>query len=398
MNNFIYENRCELIFGDHPETEIAAAVKRHGGKRVLLCYGSGSVKTSGLFDKIIGELKSAKIAIVEHGGIVANPLLSNALAGVELARHEKVDFVLAIGGGSVIDAAKFIAIGAYKNQDAWKIFRDGVGDDDEDGPYGALPVGAVLTLPAAGSENSTASVVREDKTGQKYATGSEAIRPRFAFVNPRYMFTLPAPQIGYGASDIFAHLLERYMSPQTHVRITDELLVGAMRAMLEIAPKLYQLHTDKSKHTTDEYYQLWAEFCLTGTLAHNSMLSLGRDTQDWATHRMENKLLSGIHNIAHGAGLAIFFPAWMEHVAKTKPHRIEQFCRHVMGTSSTERGIAALRTWYRSIGLALTLSEIGIDPQKVKSDAREIYGPDTKLGGYGMLKIDDILSVIDLAK
>ena len=413
MNNFIYTNKCEILFGDLPESEIAAALKRHNAKKVLAVYGSGSVKRSGVLDKVLGALRTDGITYIEYGGVVANPLVSHGLEGIKIAKAEKVDFILAIGGGSVIDEAKFIAVGAFGNQDAWELFKSGAEEIS-----GALPVASVLTIPAAGSECSTASVVRDDKTGIKYAIGNEHIRPRFAYINPRYCMTLPPAQVGYGASDIFAHLLERYMSPQTNVTLTDRILEGAMCAMLEIAPKVYQVQikscgenvaacesgtplarrtknkNEKDKNYDDNDYQVWAEFCLLGTLAHNDTLDMGRAYQDWATHAIDNKLLSGIHNIAHGAGLAIIFPAWMRYVSKTKPDKILQFSREVMGEESIEKGIGKLETWFRSIGLPKTLSEVNIDAESVKEDAKTVFSSAT-LGDYGQLRINDILAIIE---
>ncbi|MCL2756070.1 MAG: iron-containing alcohol dehydrogenase [Firmicutes bacterium] len=402
MNNFIYKNKCEIIFGDLPESEVASAIKRHGASKVMLVYGSGSVVKNGLLGKIKKSLEEQVIDYVEYGGVVANPLVSHGVEGIRIAREEKVDFVLAVGGGSVIDEAKFIAVGAIKGQDAWKIYKNFAIDGID-----ALPMASVLTIPAAGSECSTASVMRCDKTGIKYSIVSEVIRPKFAFINPRHCMTLPKEQVGYGASDIFAHLLERYLSPQANVIFTDKILEGAMKSMLEIAPMVYKVQSGDISILDGAYkdgYGVWSEFCLIGTLAHNGWLSLGRDVQDWATHRMENKLLSGIHNIAHGAGLAILFPAWMKHVSKTKPTKIAQFAREVMGINGKndnaviKKAIVALQEYFKSMGLANTLGEIEIDYKIVKKDARKIFKSDTILGGYGEIGSRDIQKIIDLAK
>jgi len=363
-----------MLFGDLPESEIEKALTRHRATKIMVVYGSGSIKRSGILDKILAEIK---IPYVEHGGVVANPLISHGNAGIDLARREGVDFILAIGGGSVIDEAKYIAVGAYGTQDAEKLFRTGQNTQD------ALPVGAVLTLPAAGSECSTASVVRCDETGQKFSMGgTEALRCVFAYINPRYCMTLPKDQIAYGASDILAHMIERFFSPQDNVRVTDELLIGGMKAVMEIAPKLMEDPTS---------YELWAEFCLIGSLAHNGWLSLGRDKQDWATHRIENKLLSGIHNIAHGQGLAILFPAWMKHNEKKYPTRFKQFYSEVATPKQ-------LTDWYKSLGLKLTLSEVGLDAEQIKREAMEVYPPDWEVGDFSQTTVGDMLVILDLAK
>jgi len=389
MENFIYSNKCEIIFGKQHEGEIAKAISGHYAKKVLIVFGSERFRP--MINRVTDEIKKLGINTVEYGGVVANPLLNHAELGVKLARDNNVDFILAIGGGSVIDVAKFIAVGAIPHQNATTIFKSRTEPDN----FQALSVGAVLTLPAAGSECSTASVVRDDKTGEKFAMFSEAMRPVFAYINPEYCYTLPKEQIGYGASDIFAHLLERYFTSQQNVRFTDYLLEGAMKSMLEIAPKLYSNPKD---------YNLWAEFCLLGTLAHNDMLALGRIYQDWATHRIENKLLSGVQNIAHGAGLAVLFPAWMRHVYKTKPDRIVDFCIRVIGVSGKndsdiiDKGIEKLYDFYSSIGLKRNLTELNIDHKIVQNDAVKIFDANTKLGIYKILSLDDILKIIELAK
>jgi len=305
MKNFEYFNHCEIVFGKRDEVEIAKKLKGFGAKNVFVLYGKSSVVKSGLLGRITDALTSAGIKHVAYGGVSANPLKEHADEGVTIAKKNKSDFILAVGGGSVIDAAKYIAV-ACVNDDAWDYFT--IKAFIEEPKNGALPIGAVLTLPAAGSETSNACVIKYGDT--KFSTKGNFIRPRFAFINPEYCYTLPKSQIGYGASDIFAHLLERYFCPQENVVGADRILEGAMRAMLEIAPKTFADNTN---------YDYWAEFCWLGTMAHNGMLCMGREVQDWGTHRIENKLLSGELDIAHGEGLAILFPAWMKLVAKRRP-------------------------------------------------------------------------------
>ncbi|MCL2851029.1 MAG: iron-containing alcohol dehydrogenase [Firmicutes bacterium] len=418
MQNFIYSAKTELIFGNWQESDIIKHMKEnYNPKKVLIVYGSGSVVKSGILSKFEIALNTRSIPFVLHGGVVANPLTSHGLSGIELARQENVDFILAIGGGSVIDEAKFIAIGAIKSQDALEIFKD------QKKPNSALPIGAVLTIPAAGSESSNASVIREDETGIKYSIGTELIRPTFAYINPSYCMTLPKSQIGYGAADIFGHLFERYMSPAPDILSTN-LLTAAMQTIIQIAPLTYNSQKEITNNTSNSVaekknMELWAEFCLTGTLAHNDMLAMGgREFQDWGTHHIENKLLSGIHNIAHGQGLAILFPAWLKHVSKSKPKRILQFVRDVLqigdkrGPCPTDKschatccqqkiidqGINELENWFRSLGLATTLSELDINAETVKNDARKVFKDSITLGAYGQLTLNDILAIIDLAK
>jgi alcohol dehydrogenase YqhD (iron-dependent ADH family) len=384
MKDFCYASKTEIIFGESSEDVIAEAIFKRGGRRVLVCYGQASAVKSGILERVLKALTARDVGFDLHGGISANPLLSHAMEGIDIAASHESDFVLAIGGGSVIDEAKFIAAGA-KTADIWDYYTGKNGQAVTE----ALPIGVVLTLPAAGSEGSTHSVIRDDSNGEKFSLGAEVLRPAFAVVNPDYCLTLPREQIAFGASDILAHLMERYFSPQENVAFTDHLLAGAIRAMLEIAPKLY---AEPKKR------ELWAEFCLIGTLAHNGMLDLGRPIQDWATHGIENKIVSGVYNLAHGAGLAILFPAWLKLVSKTKPKKIQQFALDVFGVSSVSAAISKLEAFYKSLGLVLSLNAANINAEDAKTLAKEIFPRDVVLGGYGELNLDQILEIIELAK
>lgn len=386
MQNFKFNNKSKIIFGKNDESVIAEEIKSLGAKKVMIHYGMNSIVKSGLLGRIQSALDNAKIKYIKFGGVKANPTKTHAIKGVEIARKNKVDFVLAVGGGSVIDSAKAICAGAV-NKDIWTYY---INAEKAKTLTAALPLGVVLTIPAAGSECSTASVLQDDDNlGAKYCLSQPPLRSKFAFINPELCTTLPKEQVAYGASDILAHLLERYFSTDENVVVTDKLLTGAMQAMFEIAPKVYADPTD---------YQNMAELCLLGTLAHNGMLNMGRISQDWGTHQIDNTLLSGIKNIAHGAGLAVVFPAWLKHVAKTKPTKILQFAREVMGCSSIADGIAGLEKFYKSLGLATTLKGVGFDVNEIKGLVKTAFPADIVLGGYGQLSQSDIESVVVLAR
>ena len=382
MENFTYQNKTKLIFGRNDESVIAAELKNHGAKKVLVHYGQNSIIKSGLLGRTKDALNKAGIKYIEFGGVKANPLRSHALEGITLAKQEKVDFILAIGGGSVIDSAKCIAVGAV-NSKVWDFYTG------KKECIKALPVGVVLTIPAAGSENSRSTVIVDDKSGLKYSFGCEVLRPVFAVINPVICATLPKEQVAYGASDILAHLLERYFSPDPNIGLTDKILTGAIRQMFIVAPRAY---ADPTK------YESMAEFCLIGTLAHNGMLALGRVNQDWGTHVIENKVLSGAHDVAHGAGLAVIFPAWLKHVAKTKPSKILQFANEVMDEKTIDKGIAKLEAFYKSLGLETTLGGLGIKLDEARKFACIAFNKDTVLGEYGQLSFDDILKILEIAK
>jgi alcohol dehydrogenase YqhD (iron-dependent ADH family) len=389
VNNFVYHNKTKLFFGKGVENSLGQEIKLFGAKSVLLVYGQQSIVKSGLLARAKDSLKNANIPFVEYGGVVANPLKQHMLKGIELGKNHGVDFVLAIGGGSVIDEAKGIAAG-LTNDDVWQHYLD------RSKPLSkALPVCAVLTLPATGTENSIASVIKDQDTGIKYGINAECIRPALAFVNPELCFSLPKYQISNGASDMLAHMMERYFSPQQNVTATDHLLKSGMQAVLEIAPKLYH---DSAN------YQLWAEFCLLGTMAHNNMLSLGRNEQDWGSHILETTFLSGLFNSAHGAGLSIIFLAWLKLMSQKRPQKVLQFCDQVMeakGNTDKEKivnGIQKLTEFYSRLDLPTTLSMVKVDTKKIVELAEKIYNKDSKLGCYGELNLDDIKAIIELAK
>ena len=380
MLNFTYENKCEIHFGKLSESHIAECIKKFGGKCVLLHYGGGSIKTTGLYNRVTQALAQAKLKVVELGGVRPNPSKTLAMQGIELARREKIDFILAIGGGSVIDSAKCIAAGVNQ-KDVWEFFEK---KRDISELNDVLPIGAVLTIPAAGSECSTSCVIRNETDNLKYTIGSELIRPRFAFINPEYCSTLPVNQIANGASDIFAHLFERFFAEDTvtDAIVTDKILVGAMLAVLEVAPKVFKDVTN---------YNNLANLCLIGTLAHNGMLNMGRGRGCWASHWLDMTLMSGLKDIAHGEGLAISIPAYLKFMQKKKPARVEQFTREVIG-------VAGLEKFYKSIGLPTRLTDMKIDVAKILPLVESAFAGLVPLGGYGQLTIDEIKKIVELAK
>ena len=387
MQNFIYENKSEIHFGDLPESHIAECIKKFEGKNVLLHFGGGSIVKSGLHEKIMKTLTSAGLHVVELGGVRPNPSKSLAQVGIELARKEKVDFVLAVGGGSVIDSAKCIAAGA-NNIDIWDYY-----DKRKDTKLlkDVLPIGAVLTIPAAGSECSPTSVIRYEDGGLKYTINSESLRPKFAFINPAYSSTLPANQIAYGVSDIFAHLFERFFAEDSikNAIVTDKILIGAMHAVLKLAPKVYKdfVSLDAKERNGDHL----ANLCLIGTLAHNSMLNMGRGSGCWASHRIDNRLLSGVKDIAHGAGLAIAIPAYLKFMSKKKPARVEHFTREVISISGLEK-------FYKTLELPTRLSHVNLSVDEIKPLVKLAFPVGELLGGYGQLTIEEIETIIEIAK
>jgi alcohol dehydrogenase YqhD (iron-dependent ADH family) len=383
---------ARIVFGRGAQNRIGELIKPHT-KKVLLHYGSGSIKRTGLYDQVVKSLKDSGIEFVELGGVVPNPRLSLAHEGIALCRKEKVDLILAVGGGSVIDSAKAIAMGYYYDGDVWDIYDKGLDIKK------ALPVAIVLTIPAAGSESSGDTVISNEATGRKYGYGHPLLRPLVSVMNPELFFTLPKNQIANGVADMMSHIFERYFTNTTHVDLTDALCEATLRTIIANAPRLLD---------DPEDYDAWAEIGFAGTVAHNGLLGMGR-AQDWACHGMEHEL-SAAYDVAHGAGLAVLTPAWMKYVYKDNIDMFAQFAFNVMGVSKGIRdkeelvneGIARLQAFYRRMGLPQTLAELGIDESRQEEMAQKCtnfyFGEESRIGGLKKLAWKDVQSIYHIAK
>ena len=303
MQNFIYGNRTKIIFGKGTEKTVGAETAAYA-KRVLLHHSGGHAVKSGLLDTIKESLKQASVEWVELSGVKPNPRLSLVYQGVEICKKEKLTFILAVGGGSVIDSAKAIAMGALYDGDVWDFYAR------KKTAAQALPVATVLTIPAAGSESSISSVITDERGPWKQAVNEECIRPVFSILNPEVTYSLPPYQTACGISDMLAHIMERYFTKESHVDLTDELCEGTMRAIIRNARKIF--------NGNGENYDARAEIMWAGSLAHNNLLSTGR-IGDWASHAIEHEL-SALYDIAHGAGLSVIFPAWIKYNIKEDTH------------------------------------------------------------------------------
>ncbi|MDI9521233.1 MAG: iron-containing alcohol dehydrogenase [Bacillota bacterium] len=392
MLNFDLYMPARIVFGRGTQSRIGELLKPHA-KKVLLHYGGGSIKRTGLYDTVVKSLNDAGIPFVELGGVVPNPRLSLVHEGIELCRRENVDLILAVGGGSAIDSSKAIAMGVYYDGDVWDIYDTGKPIEK------ALPVAVVLTIPAAGSESSGDTVISNEETGRKYGYGSPKLRPLISVMNPELFFTLPKNQIANGVADMMSHIFERYFTNTTHVDLTDALCEATLRTILSNAPRLMEDPQD---------YDAWAEIGFAGTVAHNGLLGMGRE-QDWACHAMEHEL-SAAYDVAHGAGLAVLTPAWMKYVHKDNLDMFVQFAVNVMGVSKGFRdkedvireGIDRLQNFYRVMSLPQTLTELGIDESRHEEMAKkctEIYfGEEYKVGGLKKLGWQDVLNIYTIAK
>ncbi|WP_428897653.1 hypothetical protein Dip518_001444 [Parelusimicrobium proximum] len=388
MNNFVFYSPTKIIFGKGSEKEIGQNLRKYS-KNILLHYGGGSIKKSGLYDSVTASLKAEGINYTELGGVKPNPRLSLVREGIKICKENNIDFILAVGGGSVIDSAKAIALGVKYEGDVWDIFlRKGPA------PVSALPVATILTIPAAGSESSQSVVISNEETQMKIGFGSPIIRPVFSILNPEFCFTLPAEQAGYGVCDMMAHIFERYFTNTKNTELSDKLCEGTLKAIINNAPKVLKNMRD---------YDAWAEIMWAGNLAHNGLLGMGRE-EDWASHGIEHAV-SAVHDIAHGAGLAIIFPAWMKYVYKHNKPLFAQFAVNVWGVSDSMRdedsvarkGIEAMENFFKSLGLPVRLSEVGVGEADFSVMAKKAtaFGP---LGSFVKLSYEDVLEIYKLAK
>ena len=391
MTDFNFWSPTYFAFGRGTESRTGELVRKFGGKKALLHYGGRSAVASGLVGRVKASLAESGVDFVELGGVKPNPRSTLVDEGVRLAMSEGVDFMLALGGGSVIDSAKAIAIGAA-NGGEWRRFY--VGREVKVRPVipAALPVGVVLTIAAAGSEASTNSVVNLEPENLKRAAGGDILRPKFAVMNPELTMTLPPFQTACGLADMFAHLCERYFSPTKDVALTDNLCEAVMRTVIEESARVLADPCD---------YQARANIMWAGTLAHNDICGAGR-VQDWASHGIEHEL-SALYDCAHGAGLAVVMPAWMTYVHATDDARFARFARNVFGVGigaddgeAALAGIAAFRGWLKSLALPLTFAELGAKEEDIPLLVKTLNLNGNTLGGFRPLAESDVAAIYRL--
>ena len=377
MDNFEFCNPTKIVFGKGTEAQVGQEAAAYS-KKILLHFGGGSVKSSGLYDRVTASLKAAGVEWVELGGVKPNPRLSLVHEGVKLCKEHKLGLILAVGGGSVIDSAKAIAMGAVIDHDVWDFYMG------KGAPVAALPVGTVLTLPAAGSEASTGTVITKEEGWLKRAVNSELIYPRFSILNPELAMTLPRFQVACGAMDISAHLMERYFTNVQNVAFTDRLIEATLKTIIRQAPLILKNPKD---------YDAWSEFMWAGTIAHNNLLNTGR-VGDWASHDIEHEI-SGIYDVAHGAGLAVVFPAWMKHVLHHDLNRFVQWAVRVwnveMDVFNPEavalEGIARMEAFFTALGVGTRMKDLGITDDRIDEMADKCTDGDTRTVG-NFVKLD----------
>ena len=364
MDNFSYCSPTRYVFGRGVENQTGTLTAAMGCRKVLVVYGGGSARRSGLLDRVTASLSEAGVEWIELGGIQPNPTDDRVYEGISLCRKEAVDGVLAVGGGSVIDTAKAIAGGVPYEGDFWDFWAGKATMTT------ALPVGVVLTIPAAGSEGSGNSVItRLDGMHKISLRTDSALRPRFAVMNPELTFTLPPYQTASGIADMMAHIMERYFTTTSEVETTDRVAEGVLKAIITEAPRVIAEPCN---------YDARANIMWAGTLAHNGVCGCGR-REDWTSHGLEHEL-SAVYGVTHGAGLAVVFPAWMTFMADHKPSKIAQFGHRVFDIIPTgndrDDALAAveqLKSFFTSIGLPVTLGALGIDSPDFPTLVRKFH-------------------------
>lgn len=389
MNNFVFYSPTEFVFGKNTEVQVGALARKYGAQKVMIVYGGGSVVRSGLLDRVKQSLQEAGVAYCEMGGVQPNPIDGKVYEGIRLCRREQVDMMLPVGGGSVIDTAKAIAAGALYDGDFWDFFIGRAKVEK------ALKVAVVLTIPAAGSEGSGNTVITKTETLQKLGLcAPEHLRPVFSIMNPELTYTLPAYQTACGIADMMAHIMERYFTNTPDVEISDRLCEGTLTAIIKEAYRVKQ---------QPDNYAARANIMWCGTVAHNGICGVGRE-EDWASHALEHEI-SAIYDVAHGAGLAVIFPAWMAFMAEHNPAKIAQFAHRIFDIPKSEdleemalAGTARLKHFFRYMGLPVSFKELGIEHPDIDRMLVSLQrNKGELLGNYVKLTMTDCREIYRLA-
>lgn len=388
MDNFQFYSPTEFIFGKNTESECGKYVKKYGGVKVLVHYGSGSAVRSGLIERVTESLERSGIEYVLLGGVKPNPRDTKVYEGIELCRRENIDFILSVGGGSCIDSSKAIAAGALYDGDFWD-FYSGKAYVEK-----SLPVGTVLTIAAAGSEGSGASVITKEEGMLKRSTSSDLLRPKFSILDPELTETLSAYQTACGATDIMAHVFERYFTNTAEVEITDRLCEAVLLTMIKETPRVI---------ADPHNYQARANIMWAGTVAHNDIVGVGR-SQDWNSHAIEHEL-SGLYDCAHGAGLALIMPAWMEYVYSHNVMRFAQMAVRIWGcemnfenpADTALNGIRRFRKFLSDIGMPINFEQLGAKEEDIPELVKKFGLRKGKTGGFVPLASEDISNIYRIA-
>ena len=384
----MFRNETQIIFGKDTESAIGSKVSEYASK-ILLHYGGGSIKATGLYDRIIKSLSESNIEVVELSGVKPNPRVGLVREGIKLCREENIEFILAVGGGSVIDSAKAIAAGVNYEGDVWELYTGTPVN------HVCLPLATVLTIPAAGSETSSGTVITNEEGNYKLAMGHPTLRPRFSILNPELTYTLPMYQTACGLADMFAHVVERYFTNTTGVELTDRLGESTMKTIVNQGRKVMQ---------DPNNYDVRAEIMLAGMIAHNDWVGIGR-VGDWASHNLEHEL-SALYDIAHGAGLTIMIPAWMKYVYTHYVARFAQFANRLFDIEinafnleeTALKGIAEVERFFKDLNLPTSLTEANLPTTDIDVMSEKIEMSYGTIGSFVTITKDDAKAIYELAK
>lgn len=393
MKDFTYYAPTRIVFGKESEEKLPQLIQQYGGKRVLVHYGGGSAKRSGLLDKVFTMLDDAGIAYVELGGVVPNPVLSLVKEGIDLCQKEKVDFILAVGGGSVIDSSKAIGYGVGYDGDVWDFW------DGKAVPQSCLPIGVVLTIPAAGSEMSSSCVITNEDGMLKRGVNSDLCRCKFAIMNPERTYTLPPFQTAAGATDIMMHTMERYFSKYEDAMLTDAIAEALLRTVMKATKAVLA----KSDDYTSRAAIMWA-----GSLSHNDLTECGTE-KDFACHKLEHEL-SGLFGVTHGAGLAAIWGSWARYVMNRHMDRFVKFATEVMGVpkdhmekplATAMTGVRNLENFFHEIGMPTNIPEL-IGREATEEEIQKLVdkcsrGGKITIGAMEVLKAEDMTAIYQMA-
>ncbi len=386
MKDFVFYNPTKILFGKGTISRLGEEVKRYSTK-ILLVYGKGSIKRNGVYDEVVSSLKENGIDFVELSGVKPNPVLSKVKEGIKIAKRENVSGIVAVGGGSVIDTCKTIAAGFYYDGDIWDAFVKKYRVEK------SLPIFVVLTISATGSEMNGGAVITNEETKQKFSFWTDWSYPKVSILDPTVQYTLPTNQTLNGAADAIAHVLEFYFDGTPNTLITNEISEGTIRTIMSSTEILLK---------DPKNYDARANLVWSATIALNGTNSVGRSGGDWSSHAIEHSL-SALYDVAHGAGLAVVFPAWMRHVYKEDVKKFARFARKVFNVSVTDdekaalEGIERLKEWFKSIGLPVTLRELGIE----KGEFDKIVENASMRIPFGKLKklnTDDVRKILELCE
>lgn len=389
MNNFVFYSPTEFVFGKDTEGQVGTLSQKYGARKVMIVYGGGSAQRSGLLDRVKVSLDKAGLSWCELGGVQPNPTDGKVYQGIELAKKENIDLLLAVGGGSVIDTAKAIAAGVPYSGDFWDFFEGKAKVE------AALNVAVVLTIPAAGSEGSGNAVITKEATLQKLGIKVPGLlRPVFSIMNPELTYTLPPFQTACGAADMMAHIMERYFSNTPDVELTDRISEGVLKAIIEEAPKAMKNPQDYGARAN----LMWA-----GMVAHNDTCGVGRE-EDWSSHALEHEV-SAVYGVAHGAGLSVIFPAWLTWMTTHNLPKLVQFAVRVWDVPAEGNpeavaleGIRRLRRFFSSLGLPITFRELGIPEPDIDLLVNNLHrNKGELLGNYVKLTRQDTAEIYRLA-